>query len=546
MAKETIAEMAEQDTGTFSALKESGLFIDYDLTEKDIPEDILSLIDRETAIKYRILPLGYTNTGFLIVTDSTKTIKNRSTIDNYFKERDFKGFVDIALTEPDNLQAALVKFYKFNSEDRRSLLVGVQTEGDDDMGSLRSIMRMMLRDAITAKASDIHIRPAPTAIYVHFRVNGHLIDMTAKYDLRPSLAMAIINICKSFDTSRNADMSMMNMPTRGSFTMAVKSDEVVDFRLSTVPLDDASGNQKVNFRLLPQTKRRISLDTIGYQPDDLMIIKQTLYKNATGLFINSGPTGSGKTTSLYGQIYYVYNANGEPLHVMTIENPIEIKEELFTQVQVRADAEQENLRLTANDILTVGLRQDPDVFLFGEIRNEEDADAAIKASTTGHKVFTTVHASNCIKTITRLLDLNVSRVSLLSEIQLIISQRLVGLLCPKCSKKHILTEIEKSLLSPEEYAYLTDSTADLREKGDKKAIQACDCSFGLTGRTAVAELVVFDMELRDLLLDKSKFSEVAALLDKKGFKNMWQKGLPLVHDGKIELSELIHVVGKID
>ncbi len=543
MAKETLAEMAEYDTGTISALKDSGLYIEDDLTERVIPEDVLALVDREFAITHRILPLERSPYGLLVVTDSTKTIKRRSVIDENLKQ---VGYVEIALTGQDNLQSALVKFYKFSSEDRRNLMAGVQTENDDDSGTYRNLVRGMLRDAIAAKASDIHIRPSARAVFVYFRVNGHLIDLTGKYDFNPANAMQLINVCKGFDTSRNADMSMMNMPTRGSFTMAVKSDEIVDFRLSTVPLDDASGNQKVNFRLLPQTKKRISLDNIGYQPDDLAIIKQTLYKNATGLFINSGPTGSGKTTSLYGQIYYVYDANKEPLHVMTIENPIEIKEELFTQVQVRADAEQENLRLTANDILTVGLRQDPDVFLFGEIRNEEDADAAIKASTTGHKVFTTVHASNCIKTITRLLDLNVSRVSLLSEIQLIISQRLVGLLCPKCSKKHILTDIERSLLSPEEIAYLTDETANLREHGDKKSIQACDCSFGLSGRTAVAEFVVFDMELRDLLLDKSKFSEVAELLKKKKFKNMWEKGLPLVHDGKIELSELIRVVGKID
>ena len=285
------------------------------------------------------------------------------------------------------------------------------------------------------------------------------------------------------------------------------------------------------------------MDSIGYMPQDLRMIKNTLFKSATGLFINSGPTGAGKTTSLYAQINYVLESAGELLHVMCIENPIEIKDERFTQVQVR-EAEQENLQMLAKDILKVGLRSDPDIFLYGEIRDKGDAVVAIEASTTGHRVFTTVHASNCIKTITRLLDLEVSKMSLLSELRMIISQRLVGLLCPYCSKPHTLTEEEIKILSEEEINFLKN--VNLRERGSAEEVTKCsEChGTGLIGRTAVAEYVIFDMELRDALLNQRSFQEVATLLKSHGFKSMWEKGLYAVQNGWIELKELIQAVGK--
>jgi len=214
-------------------------------------------------------------------------------------------------------------------------------------------------------------------------------------------------------------------------------------------------------------------------------------------------------------------------------------------VQVR-EAEQENLQMLAKDILKVGLRSDPDIFLYGEIRDKGDAVVAIEASTTGHRVFTTVHASNCIKTITRLLDLEVSKMSLLSELRMIISQRLVGLLCPHCRRQHTLTEDEIKILSEEEYQRLTNPNLTLMERGSREERAKCPMCHGtgLMGRTAVAEYVIFDMELRDALLNQRSFQEVATLLKSHGFNSMWEKGLLMVQSGWIELKELIQAVGK--
>ena len=453
----------------------------------EIPTEILNLIDAEQAIKFGILPLGYDDEDNLeLLTNSPQTLKSQKSL-----SRELQMPCVLYFDDGDKVRSGLIKYYNYEGARRGDRFAGVQERNLDSSPLTREVERS-IRDAMELGASDIHYLPYSGGIYVQFRINGHLIDYTERYNFTAADALAVVNIIKSKDTSGNADAAKVNLPNRGSY-MDRYGDTPVDVRIATVPIGSEGNNQKANLRLLPQKNTLVKLDNIGYTKGDLRMIKNTLFKSATGLFINSGPTGAGKTTSLYAQINYVLESAGEPLHVMCIENPIEIKDERFTQVQVR-EAEQENLQMLAKDILKVGLRSDPDIFLYGEIRDKGDAVVAIEASTTGHRVFTTVHASNCIKTITRLLDLEVSKMSLLSELRMIISQRLVGLLCPYCSKPHTLTEEEIKILSEEEINFLKN--VNLRERGSAEEVTKCsEChGTGLIGRTAVAEYVIFDMD----------------------------------------------------
>ena len=185
---------------------------------------------------------------------------------------------------------------------------------------------------------------------------------------------------------------------------------------------------------------------------------------------------------------------------------------------------------------------DPDIVLYNEIRNATDATVAMQASNTGHRVFSTVHAADCVRTISRLLDFDISKTTLLSELKLIISQRLVATLCPHCSRPHKLTEEERRILTPEEIDYVE---GHLMERGTPQDIKACGhCRQGYSGRTAVAEFVVLDTELRDRLLNQRSFGEIYDVLKTKGYRTMWEKGLDMAVKGQIELGELIHVVGK--
>ena len=520
-------------------MNETTDFFDADLVEANISAETLSLVSAKQAIKLEVIPIGYdSEENLMLVTSSPQTLKSQNTLSRRLNKR-----CRLIFGKEENIRSALVKYYNYEVGRRGNIFAGIRERGTDSSPLAMEVERT-IRDAMELGASDIHYLPFSGGIYVQFRINGHLIDYTEKYQFEAEDALPVINIIKGKDTSGNADAAKVNVPNRGSYIDRY-GDTLVDVRIATVPIGSEGNIQKAILRLLPQRKKLVKLDNIGYTKGDLRAIKNTLFKSATGLFINSGPTGAGKTTSLYAQINYVLDTAGEPLHVMCIENPIEIKDERFTQVQVR-EAEQENLQMLPNRILKVGLRSDPDIFLYGEIRDKEDAVVAIEASTTGHRVFTTVHASNCIKTITRLLDLEVSKMSLLSELRMIISQRLVGLLCPNCSKPHKLTEEERKILSEEEIEKLTSFNSRVMERGSKEESAKCPhCNgTGLIGRTAVAEYVIFDTALRDALLNQKSFQEVATLLEEHGFSSMWDKGLYAVRNGWIELKELIQTVGK--
>ena len=514
------------------------VFYSEDLVDKNISSDLINKIPRDVAIKFQVIPIKLDSNGSLVFTTSSdQTLKNKRFFSKYLNGASYK----LLPSKEDNVRRALVHYYSYEGEQTSDLFAGVRK--DEDVSPLKLKIQTMIQEAAEMGASDIHILPFSGGVYIHFRIDGHMVNFSGKYLFPASEALNIVNIIKGLDTSNNADATKTNVPNRGSFKTR-RGNVPIDVRLSTVPVGSESNFQKVNLRLLPQNKKTLDINGLGYDPQILNELKKCLLANAAGMFILSGPTGSGKTTSLYAQIYYVLKLFGEDLVSMTIENPIEIQEEKFMQVQVR-EAEQENLQLLPSDILKVGLRSDPDIFLYGEIRDKLDAKTAIEAATTGHRVFTTVHAANCVKTILRLLDLDVSKMSLLSEIRMIISQRLVRRLCPHCSRPHILTKEEKSVLSEKEIEVLSNSA--IREKGTESDITGCKnpaCHNGYVGRIAVAEAITFDNQLRDALFNQSSFEEVETLLRNRHFKSMWNKAFNMVRMGIFELQDVLYIIGK--
>ena len=519
-------------------MQEAGLYYTKPLMDLEISEEILSSIEEKTIIRYHILPIDKVNKRLVLVTDTENTFKQKVLLE---KTLDHK--IKLILADEDNLKMALLKFYDIKNYHQNGRLQ--QRTIEEDITPLKSVINTMLQDAAKLEASDIHILPTSLGINVRFRINGHIYDMSSDYDFSTSQITNVVSIIKQLDTSGNVDFMRTNMPNEGSFYLTHGNQEIF-IRMETLPVGNETENlEKINMRLLSQTKSsKKFLDSIGYTEDDLKTIKRVLFKNATGLFLNSGPTGAGKTTSLYAQIYYVIDAKGEPLNVITMDDPIEIREETFTQVQIR-HASNETLNLTAGKILTASLRSDPDIILYNEIRDAAAATIAMQASSTGHKVFSTVHATDCISTISRLMDFDVSKITLLSELKLIISQRLVAKLCPQCSRPHDLSDLEKSVLDSNEIKELSQSC--MREIGKKEEIATCSnpfCNHGFVGRTAIAEFVEFNMEIRDALMNQKSFSEVRAILEQNNFRTMWQKGFELVKRGEISLKELISVVGK--
>ena len=381
-------------------MKAANLFYKENLATAEIDETLLAVIPETLAVRYHILPVSRADERLVLVTDTHQTYKDRA-------EKELGETIKLILTTEENLRAGLLRFYQIKSF--KQISGPGRSFVDTTDSPLRSSIVSMLQSAARDGASDIHLLPYSGGIYVRFRIHGHLYDVTDVYNFPETAASNIISLIKQFDDSGNMDQTRTNMPNEGSFSIPLGTDEIF-VRMETVPVNGGTDRmEEVALRLLPQSSAksgaRFTLENIGYTEEDLRHIKRMLYKSATGLFINSGPTGAGKTSSLYAQINHLLDAFREPMHVVTIDDPIEIREERFTQVQVRKVDDNEKLALTADKILVSALRLDPDIILYNEIRNATDARSALRASTTGHRVFSTVHAGNCVKTILRLLGL---------------------------------------------------------------------------------------------------------------------------------------------
>ena len=332
---------------------------DGDLLSLDIPPEVLSRLSDDMIIRYHLLPIRMEGDTLVIVTDSERPLLHKPQI----AKRANCPYVRFMDADPDNLKMALLKFYGIESYRKGRGTAAQEYVADPDATKEKLLLEDMLQHAAEEKASDIHLLPFSGGIYVHFRINGHMRDYTERYGFTVGQAARLVNLVKQKDDSGKAHPDSKNMPDGGSFHIS-HGDEDIFIRFATVPVGAQGDNlQKVNLRLLPQNSKRKSLDQIGYAPVDLAAIKQALYKYPTGLFLNSGPVGSGKTTSLYAQMRFVCDMAGEPLNTMTIDDPIEIREERFTQIQVHhANAGAANL--TAQLILKTCLRSDPDMFLY--------------------------------------------------------------------------------------------------------------------------------------------------------------------------------------
>ena len=522
-----------------------GKYIDASLVKLNIPANIVALVDKNIAQKYKILPFNYDEEHqTLYIVCNEDALLEQDEIEDIFSTR-LNATIKLVLTDNYNLKEALKYYYKVDLN-TQSMAHEVQENIEDNAPILNKV-KNIIADAIEFGASDIHFLPYKFnnrySIKILYRINGKNVNHSADYDFTeneiPRISMAI----KRLDTSASSDMLRKNMPNKGSFLTKDKLGNDVDVRISTMPM--VSGMEKVVLRLQQFLSKQKTLYDIGYLSKDIDIIKNQLKICPTGLFIITGPTGSGKTTTLHAQIgEVVKNADYEKI-VVTIEDPVEIYNPNYCQVQIH-ETEDNATNFSSQKALQVILRQDPEIILYNEIRNKTDAETVIQAGATGHQVFTTLHANDCITAISRLLDLGVSKVSLLNQVNLISSQRLIGILCPHCQREYKLSESDKILLSKEEYNRL--STIDLKQIGTVEQRNNCPhCNHtGYINRIAIVEYVLFNDDLKDILYHTSSMKEIKEALKKNKFISMWEKGLDYVVAGKTSLIELYNQIGNKD
>ena len=524
---------------------DKGKYIDASLVKLNIPANIVALVDKNIAQKYKILPFNYDEEHqTLYIVCNEDALLEQDEIEDIFSTK-LNATIKLVLTDNYNLKEALKYYYKVDLN-TQSMAHEVQENIEDNAPILNKV-KNIIADAIEFGASDIHFLPYKFnnrySIKILYRINGKNVHHSADYDFTeneiPRISMAI----KRLDTSASSDMLRKNMPNKGSFLTKDKLGNDVDVRISTMPM--VSGMEKVVLRLQQFLSKQKTLYDIGYLSKDIDIIKNQLKICPTGLFIITGPTGSGKTTTLHAQIgEVVKNADYEKI-VVTIEDPVEIYNPNYCQVQIH-ETEDNATNFSSQKALQVILRQDPEIILYNEIRNKTDAETVIQAGATGHQVFTTLHANDCITAISRLLDLGVSKVSLLNQVNLISSQRLIGILCPHCQREYKLSESDKILLSKEEYNRL--STIDLKQIGTVEQRNNCPhCNHtGYINRIAIVEYVLFNDDLKDILYHTSSMKEIKEALKKNKFISMWEKGLDYVVAGKTSLIELYNQIGNKD
>ena len=377
------------------------------------------------------------------------------------------------------------------------------------------LVNMVLADAILKGSSDIHWEPYEKIFRIRFRIDGVLHEMLAP---PKRLESAIISRIKIMS---NLDISERRLPQDGRIKLKWNTREI-DFRVSTLP---TMFGEKAVLRILDKDALKLDLTQLGFDAGEMGRFNAAIHQ-PYGMVLITGPTGSGKTTTLYSAIHTI---NSSEINIMTAEDPVEYNLKGVNQVQVN-----EGVGRTFASVLRSFLRQDPDVILVGETRDLETAQISIRAALTGHLVFSTLHTNDCPSTVARLTDMGVAPFLISSSLLLILAQRLGRRVCKVCREPY---EIDEESLVP--YGHVAKGTGKItvyRGKG----CQICNFT-GMKGRVAIYEVMTATEELRDLILKNAGTAELRAMAQAQGMKTLRHAGLAKVLDGTTTVDEVLRV-----
>ena len=485
-----------------------------DLSEYPVSADALRLIPKDVAEKEEFIPIeveediltiGVTNPSNITAVDRVVAITR-----NYPK---------VFLVDPEAFRDSLETSYYFLEnpiQERMDTIVQeVDRAGTVTGPQIATLTELIVMEGIREKATDVHINPFLDVSTVFYRIDGVL---QHRYSLPKVVHGGVVSRIKIMS---QIDIAETRLPQDGSFSFAFL-DKSYDIRSSTVP---TIYGENVVMRILAGTGYLLTVEKLGFESAGTERIRR-LFQKPFGIILIAGPTGSGKTTTLYSALREV---NLLERNVITVEDPVEYKLSFVRQTQVNEKV--------GYDFAVAGrnfMRQDPDVMLLGEVRDEETARMAIRASITGHLVLSTLHSNDAVTSIPRLLDLNVDRFLLSTSLLAIIAQRLVRKICRFCKAEYPLTEREKSQL--QEYGI----SAEMGYRG-----QGCPkCgNTGYTGRIVIGEIVTIDDEMRELIFSGAPITALKAAALRKGMIPLKEDGLRKATRGITSLDEVVRVTG---
>lgn len=499
------------------------------LDTMEVSKEIIKLISPQMANIYNIVPIDYK--------PEIKTLTiAMSNPDNFQATDDIKrflGFNTIAAYAPDEqIKKALTRYYPEEAEEdiqdlideikKDSELSKLQGRGDSvDLDTLKEmaesnpvkkLLNLILLQAIRDKAADIHFEPFEEEFRIRYRIDGVLYEMESP---PRHVAMALASRVK---VMANLDIAERRVPQDGRIPLTLRG-QPVDLRVSVLP---TMFGESIVMRVLDRSQVSLDIEKLGFREDDTRLFRQLIHK-PHGVIVVTGPTGSGKTTTLYSALNEL---NSVDVKILTAENPVEYDIQGLMQVQVN-----EEIGLTFARCLRAYLRQDPDIILVGEIRDLETATIAIQAALTGHLVFTTLHTNDAPSTIARLVDLGVEPFLMTATVEAIVAQRLVRKICRDC--KTPFTPTEEMLLE----LNLTPEDVKGKQFYYGKGCEACN-NTGYRGRMGIYEIMVLDDEMRDLIVNQASTQVLRQEARKRGMRTLRQAGLLALYDGSTTIEEI--------
>ncbi len=373
------------------------------------------------------------------------------------------------------------------------------------------LVDLLIRQAIEESASDIHLEPHYDKLSLRYRIDGILYDMPS-----PSSAL-YLPIVSRIKILSKMDIAEKRLPQDGGF-MVKMGKRFIDLRVSSMP---TIYGEKIVLRILDKSRVPLDLAKLGFLPQELEMIRRGI-GSSYGLILLTGPTGSGKSTTLYASLNEV---KSPAKNILTAEDPVEYRIEDINQVQVKPE-----IGLTFANALRCFLRQDPDIILIGEIRDLETAEMTIRAALTGHLVFSTLHTNDAISTISRLVDIGVPNYLVVTSLRLIIAQRLIRKLCPDCKEPYEVRpeDIPRNIILASPVIY--------KAKGCEK------CNFiGYKGRSVINEIILVDAEIKAAVNKGLISSQIMEIAKKKGTLALLESGLKRVEEGITSLEEVLSV-----
>jgi len=409
-----------------------------------------------------------------------------------------------------------------HEDDKELILSAVEETGDllDDTSDapIIKLVNLMFSQAIKARASDIHIEPYQTRLKVRYRVDGILYDMLSPPKHIQSTLISRVKVMAKLNIAEK------RLPQDGRIEIRI-GDKNVDVRVSTIP---TAFGERVVLRLLDKTTVLLKLTDLGMPVEGLKGFGE-LIKSAHGIILVTGPTGSGKTTTLYGALSTINNSD---INIITIEDPIEYQIENIGQIQVNP-----KINLTFANGLRSIVRQDPDVILVGEIRDLETAEIAIQAALTGHLVFSTLHTNDSASAVTRLIDMGIEPYLVTSSVIAILAQRLIRTTCSGCEVAY----------SPDEESLKNLGITSDMDAGTKmyKGTGCESClNTGYKGRTGIFEMMVLDDQIKNLILKTSDSNSIKNMAVEQGMVTLRQDGASKVVKGVTTVEEVLRVTQK--